>query len=219
MRRFLGMKQTPPKGWEKGPVCNFCNNRPLFLRFSKFVVVDHVCSPLGSDICIWIMPHAYCTNLLSGHFVVFGFPYLRNLLVCRKFGPSLEAKANKWVGIIKKLLGFKTPDLFVIDFLLLHPEWTKESHSAVWGHEKNFVFQKICNPQNVSRFGRWLSVYNFFGQEKKNVGLFLKTAPKKLVLTRFAISKLYCFSYFDAMYVYSCQLSLCILGGSCFTNW
>jgi len=68
------------------------------------------------------MPHAYYTNLLSGHFVVFGFPYLRNLLVYRKFGPSLEAKTDKWAVIIKKLRRFKTPDLLIIDFLLLHPE-------------------------------------------------------------------------------------------------
>lgn len=151
-RCFLVMKPTPPKGWEKGPVCNFCNNRPLFLRFSKFVVVDHVCSPLGSDICIWIMPHSYYTNLLSGHFVVFGFQYLRNLLFCRKFGPSLEAKTDKWAVIIKKLLRFKTPDLLIIDFLLLHPEWTIIFTQTFGIMKETLFFRKYVIPK---KFQGW----------------------------------------------------------------
>lgn len=192
---------------------------------SKFVVADHVCSPLGSDICIWIMPYAYYTTLLSGHFVVFGFPYLRNLLVCRKFGPSLEAKTNKWAVIIKKLLRIQTPDLLVIDFLPLHPEWTIIFTQTFGTMKETLFFQKRCNPQKVSRFGHWLSVYNFWAGKKHGrlKGSFSEDSPsKRLVLTRFAISKLCSYSYFDVMYVYSCQLSLCILcilGGSCFTNW
>ena len=138
-------------------------------------MVDHVCSPLGSDICIWIMPHAYYTNLLSGHFVVFGFPYLRNLLVYRKFGPSLEAKTDKWAVIIKKLRRFKTPDLLIIDFLLLHPEWTMYSLRRLGS------WKKLCfSAQKVSRLViGWVCIT--FGQEKNMVvwkGVFLKTARK-----------------------------------------
>lgn len=101
------------------------------------------------------------------------------------------------------------------------PRVNHNIHSDVWDHERNFVFQKICNPQNVSRFGRWLSVYNFWAGKKhgRSKGSFSEDSPQKLALTRFAISKLCSYSCFDVMYVYSCPLSLCILGGSCFTNF
>lgn len=64
-RCFLVMKPTPPKGWEKGPVCNFCNFRPLFLSLLWLIMyVPHWAATYVFGSCHMHITPTCCQGIL-----------------------------------------------------------------------------------------------------------------------------------------------------------